>query len=228
MIPLRDELPSRRRPYVTIALICANVLVFFFQSSQGREFTAGLAAVPALVTGQPGIDILQPIPPALTLLTSMFLHGGLLHLGGNMLYLWIFGDNVEDVMGGFRFLLCDLLTGLAAAMAHTLMMPHSEIPMVGASGAISGVLGAYFIMFPRSRVLTLFFLFYFIQVIRVPAVFFLGLWIAWQIFYGAASLSQKGGGVAWFAHIGGFAAGVPLVFLLRKKDRLLWYRRLPR
>jgi len=229
MLPLRDELPFRRKPYLTVGLIAVNVLVFFYQMSLGlegmRAFVGGMGAVPAVITHQPGVAIVQSVPAYLTIVTSMFLHGGLMHLGGNMLFLWIFGNNVEDVMGRGRFLIFYLICGAAAALGHIMLQPASEVPMVGASGAISGVLGAYLVMFPRSRIVTLFFFFFLIQVIKVPAIFFLGIWIILQFLYGTLSLGVKGGGgVAWFAHVGGFLAGVILVYPFRREDRLKWYR----
>jgi membrane associated rhomboid family serine protease len=229
MIPLRDELPFRSKPYLTVSLIAVNILVFLYQMSLGldgmRTFVAGLGAIPAVITGQPGVSIVQPVPAYLTMITSMFLHGGLMHLGGNMLFLWIFGNNVEDVMGRGRFLIFYLVCGVAAALGHIILQPASQVPMVGASGAISGVLGAYLIMFPRSRIVTLLFFFFVIQVVKVPALFFLGFWIILQFISGTLSLGMQGqGGVAWFAHVGGFLAGVTLVFPFRREERLRWYR----
>jgi len=158
-----------------------------------------------------------PVP--LTLFTSMFLHGGILHIGGNMLYLWIFGDNVEDAMGGVRFLIFYLLCGVIAAMTHIALDPNSLTPMIGASGAISGVLGAYLLLYPRAKVLTLITFFYFIRIIKLPALFILSFWIVIQLLSGTLSMSvnTNHGGVAWFAHIGGFFAGVFLVYIFKKK-----------
>lgn len=227
MIPLRDELPSSRRPVVVPVLIAVDVAIFLYQWSLGpalgERFVYAFGAVPALVTGAAEAPV--PVPPGLTVLTSMFLHGGWLHLGGNMLYLWIFGDNVEDVMGRWRFLAFYLLSGVAAAWAHILSSPASTIPMVGASGAISGVLGAYLVLFPHSRIITLLFLGFLAQTVRVPALFFLAFWFILQFLSGSVSAGAQGGGVAWFAHVGGFLAGMALVFPFRRAERLAWYRR---
>jgi membrane associated rhomboid family serine protease len=164
-----------------------------------------------------------PLPLWITLFSSMFLHGGLLHLLGNMLYLWIFGDNVEDAMGHVRFLLFYLLCGAAAAFAQIAIGPNSGVPLIGASGAIAGVLAAYFMLFPHSRVLTLIPVFFFVRLVAVPAVLLLGIWFILQVISGAGSLGQATG-VAWFAHIGGFVAGVLLVFLFRRRGVpvILW------
>jgi membrane associated rhomboid family serine protease len=165
-----------------------------------------------------GVDLPPtiPIPVFLTLFTSMFLHGGFVHLLGNMLYLWIFGDNVEDAMGHVRFLLFYLLCGVVAALAQVAINPGSAIPQIGASGAIAGVLAAYFMLFPYSRVLTLIPIFFFLRLVAVPAVFLLGFWFILQVISGAGSLGAAGG-VAWFAHIGGFLAGGLLVFVFRRR-----------
>jgi membrane associated rhomboid family serine protease len=166
-----------------------------------------------------GVDLppTLPIPIWLTLLTSMFLHGGLLHLLGNMLYLWIFGDNIEDAMGPLRFLLFYLLCGVIASLSQIAIDPGSSIPSIGASGAIAGVLAAYFMLFPHSRVLTLIPIFFFLRLISIPAVVLLGFWFVLQVISGAGSLGSEGG-VAWFAHIGGFVAGAILVFPFRRKS----------
>lgn len=165
-----------------------------------------------------GVDLPPtiPIPVFLTLFTSMFLHGGLVHLLGNMLYLWIFGDNVEDAMGHVKFLLFYLLCGVVAAFAQVAINPGSAVPQIGASGAIAGVLAAYFMLFPYSRVLTLVPIFFFLRLVAVPAVFLLGFWFILQVISGAGSLGSAGG-VAWFAHIGGFLAGGLLVFMFRRR-----------
>lgn len=164
-----------------------------------------------------------PLPIWVTLFTSMFLHGGLLHVLGNMLYLWIFGDNVEDAMGHARFFIFYLACGVAAAFAQMAVAPHSPVPQIGASGAIAGVLAAYFMLFPYARVLTLIPIFFFIRLIAIPAVFFLGFWFIFQVISGAGALGSEGG-VAWFAHIGGFIAGGILVFLFRRRGVpvILW------
>ena len=209
MIPLRDIIPSRTTPYVTISLISLNVLVFLYELSIGRAvdaFTLYFGLVPAAFSW-------------VTVFTSMFLHGGILHVAGNMLYLWIFGDNVEDRMGHGRFLVFYLLCGVAAALAQTITAPDSVVPMVGASGAIAGVMGAYFVLYPQSRVLTLL-PWIFIQVVEMPAIFLLGFWFLMQLFSAGAiavTSSSHGGGVAFMAHVAGFVTGVIGVFAFRKK-----------
>jgi membrane associated rhomboid family serine protease len=225
MIPLRDDLPSRGFPLVTILLIAVNLGVFIHQVSLGQtggaQFVYRYGAIPALVTGAARGDL--PVPPQATMLTAMFLHGGVLHVAGNMLYLWIFGDNVEDAMGRARFLVFYLLCGYAAAWGHIIVTPASEIPMIGASGAISGILGAYLVLFPRARVLTLVVFWFLVRTVRVPALLFLGFWFIMQFLMGAGG--GEGGGVAYGAHVGGFLAGFILVFLFRDRSRMRWYER---
>lgn len=211
MIPIRDVIPSRTTPFVTIALIVLNVLVFFSMppaSSPAYEiFIRDWGVTPADF----GLG---------AVLTSMFVHAGLGHLFSNLLFLWIFGDNVEDRMGHGRYLVFYLLCGLAAALLQTIVEAGSSIPMVGASGAIAGVLGAYLVLFPQSRVLTL----VFFTFLEIPAVFFLGIWFVVQLLSGLGSLAivRPGdlGGVAFWAHAGGFAAGAALVFLFRRPERM--------
>ena len=210
-IPLRDENPTSRWPVVTVLLLAVNVAVFVLQAAvpRGLELAAvRFGAVPYDVVHFRSLAGTAAFPPLLTLLTSMFLHGGLFHLLGNMLYLWIFGNNVEDRLGPFRFALFYLVCGVAAALTHILVQPGSRVPMIGASGAIAGVLGAYWLLFPRARVMTFVFLIFYIDVIPVPAGIVLGLWFVAQILS-----AGMGGGVAWFAHIGGFLAGLLFVRL---------------
>jgi membrane associated rhomboid family serine protease len=226
VIPLRDELPSRSFPLATVTLILVNIAAFLRQASvpahlQGA-FIDTYAAIPALISGQAGRA--DGFPPLLTILTSMFLHGGIIHLAGNMLFLWIFGDNVEDVMGRARFVLFYLLAGAAGAAVHVVIDPASVVPMVGASGAISGIMGAYIVLFPSARILTLVPLGFFSRVVHVPAMLFLGIWFLLQFLYAGASSGQRGG-VAWLAHVGGFVAGLALVGIFRNRARLDWYRR---
>ena len=210
MIPYKDVNPSSTYPYVTVGLITANVLVFLSQLSGGMyESVYAYGALPlSLVT----MEHLQTIHPGLTIFTSMFMHGGLLHLGGNMLYLWIFGDNVEDRMGHVGFALFYLAGGVFSAYAHALSQPASVVPMVGASGAIAAVLAAYVLMYPRAQVHTLIFLGVFIQVVRLPALIVIGFWAIIQFVSGLSSSTLVGsGGTAWFAHIGGFVFGLAVV-----------------
>ncbi len=223
MIPLHDDNPTRIRPVVTVSLIVVCTLVFLWEVSLGPRMEAAiqlLGAVPAYVTGQTAPQAAL-LPPWATLITAMFLHGGWMHLIGNMLYLWIFGNNVEDAMGHGRFLLFYLLCGLAASLAHVLLDPRSPIPMVGASGAISGVLGAYLLLYPFARVLVAIPLGFFIYTFWLPAAVVLGLWFLIQI-AGSLSAPTGQGGVAWMAHLGGFVAGMVLVLPFKRKDVSLW------
>ena len=228
MIPLRDDIPTETFPFVTIFLIGLNSVLFVYQLSLGEaagDLAAAFGAVPAEITRGIELTPALPLPPELTLFTSMFLHGGLLHLGGNMIFLWIFGNNVEDSVGHLRFLLFYLLCGLVAAGAHIVFNPESRLPMIGASGAVSGVLSAYFLLYPRARVLTLILIGFFIQTVLVPAAFFIGLWFFIQFVAGWSSLGSQKGGVAWFAHVGGFLAGIPLLLLFKKRKVRLFSRR---
>ncbi|HZI79511.1 MAG TPA: rhomboid family intramembrane serine protease [Vicinamibacterales bacterium] len=212
MIPLRDVIPSRTTPVVTTTLIAINLVVFVYQWSLGQDdgtrFIFDWGLVPAYFSW-------------VTVLSSMFLHGGFLHAGGNMLYLWIFGDNVEDRLGHGRFVAFYLLCGVAAALAQTFVSPSSGVPMVGASGAVAGVMGAYFVMYPHSRIVTLI-PFIFLQVIEVPAVFFLGIWFLMQFLSGVGSIAQVEagtGGIAFWAHVAGFVAGVVGGWVLQRPER---------
>lgn len=219
-IPLKDENPTYRFPYVTVFFIILNVLVFLYQlfSGQGLQyFVYKMGAIPYEITHFTTLPGPPRVSPALSLVTSMFLHGGLFHLFGNMLYLWIFGNNIEDFLGPVRFVLFYLLSGLGASLTHILLHPNSQIPMIGASGAIAGVLGAYLILYPGARVLTLVFLFFFIRIIPIPAAIILGFWFLLQVFN-----IGLGGGVAWFAHIGGFLIGIGLIKIHTRKRRRIW------
>ena len=230
MFPLKDDLPAHRRPIVTVALIASCVLVFLWQikldGPAGAHALYSYGFIPAVLFGDAYLPAeLAVIPSAATLVTSMFLHGGLMHLAGNMLYLWVFGKNVEDSLGHGRFLVFYLLCGVAAAFAQALPDPASEIPMIGASGAISGVLGAYLILFPHARVHVIIpFGFMFLHTIR--AGWLLGFWFVFQLLSGL--IDQGEGGVAWWAHVGGFVAGMALVFVMRDRRRKLWPHRATR
>lgn len=223
MIPLKDENPTRTFPFLTILLIAVNILVYLYQVTLGSDastFIHSLAAIPWEITHFRNLETFPALPPALTLISSMFLHGGVLHLAGNMLFLWIFGNNIEDAVGHLRFVFFFGICGLAAGLLQVLMAPASQVPMVGASGAVSGVMGAYMVLYPRARVLTLVFVVFFIRIIRLPAYFFLIFWFAVQAlnaFLVPASPDQ--GGVAFFAHVGGFMAGVVLIKLFEKKKK---------
>ncbi len=220
MIPIRDDNPSELRPVVTVAIIVAATLVFLLQLSfgpeRGEQVVHSLGLTPAVLFGTQQLPAgLVTVPAVLTVLTSMFLHGGWMHLIGNMLYLWIFGDNVEDAMGHARFLLFYLLCGVVAAMSQALPDPGSNVPMVGASGAISGVLGAYVMLYPRARVLVLIPIGFIVQLVRWPAGVVLLLWFGLQ-FVSSLLAAPGSGGVAFRAHIGGFLAGVILVGLFKR------------
>jgi membrane associated rhomboid family serine protease len=219
MIPIRDDNPAERPPVVTRAIIVLCVLVFLWQLSlgpSGQQAAAyALGLVPAVLTGAAVLDPgLHLVPAPLTLVTSMFLHGDGLHLGGNLLYLWIFGNNVEDRLGHVRFALFYLLAGLAAAGLQILPAPASTVPMIGASGAISGVLGAYLVFFPRARVLVLIPL-GLVPLLYLPAAWLLGFWLVMQL-ANAFMTSGGEGGVAWWAHVGGFLAGMFMALPLRR------------
>lgn len=222
MFPLRDDNPSRSTPVVTRVLIALNVAAFLFQVALGSELRGFLLAwgfVPERLTaGLTGSGSLQPV--LLTMVSSMFLHGGWLHLLGNMWYLWIFGDNIEDRLGRGRFLVFYLAAGFVSALVHGLLNPWSQLPTVGASGAVAGVLGAYALAFPRARIVTLLPLVVVFHVVSLPAMLVLGLWFVFQFLSGAFSAAGGGaGGVAWWAHIGGFAFGWLVMSRLARPKR---------
>ncbi len=219
MIPLKDYNPAHRPPIVTVGLIAICVVVYLWEILQGpvgyQRIVYSLGMIPAVLTGEAHLPPeLEWVPPAVTPITAMFLHGSLMHLLGNMLYLWIFGNNVEDRLGHGGFLLFYLGCGLAAAAAQILPAPDSEIPMIGASGAISGVLGAYLVFFPRARVLVLVPI-GFVFVYTLPASLLLGFWFLFQILSAVAAPADAGG-VAWWAHVGGFVVGAAVALPLRR------------
>jgi membrane associated rhomboid family serine protease len=203
---------------VVYALVIINVMVFMYNGSIGRGTLnplAQFALVPAELTAGRHVGALPQVSPWVTIFTSMFIHANLLHIGGNLLYLWIFGNNIEDRLGHVKFLLFYLATGAAAAAAQIAVAPHSTVPMVGASGAIAGVLGAYLILFPQARIITLMFVFLFVQVVALPASIVLGFWIVLQVLNTLISSGgMPGGGVAYAAHVGGFVAGLILIRLM--------------
>lgn len=220
MIPLHDDNPTEITPIMTIAFIVACVLVFFYQVSlpprSGEMFVYQYGAIPAVIFGSAELpQQLVALPAYGTLVSSMFLHGGWMHLIGNMLYLWIFGNNVEDVMGHIKFIIFYVLCGILAALSHAVIDPGSAVPMVGASGAISGILGAYILLYPHARVLLLIPLGFFMHTVYVPAGVVLGLWFLMQLLSGGLSLGHEGAGIAFFAHIGGFIAGMVLIGLFK-------------
>jgi membrane associated rhomboid family serine protease len=229
MIPLKDNIPSSRTPVITIGLIVINVLVYLNQLTlpprAAVRFVYLYGLIPLEISSG-DLMVPHPVPLYGTILTSMFVHGGLFHLAGNMLYLWIFGDNVEDSLGRVRYLLFYLLSGVGAAAAQILSDPHSKIPMVGASGAISGVLGAYLLLYPHARVVTLVFFGWLVRVIEIRALVVLGFWIVVQLVSGLLTWGAQVGGVAWFAHVGGFVAGLVMVLPLRRREaQSEWERR---
>jgi membrane associated rhomboid family serine protease len=240
VFPLKDSIGTRRTPVVTIALIIANVVVFLLSIRHGGSIWSGpdnatvvhYGAIPYEFThpGQEcdlvargiacGANIDNQPPTWFTALSSMFMHGGLLHIGGNMLFLWVFGNNVEDAMGRFRFILFYILGGLAAMALQTAVDPNAAVPSVGASGAVAAVLGGYLLLYPRARVLTLVFLVVFFTFIQIPAMFFLLIWFGQQVLFGYLNYADPtggGGGVAYFAHIGGFVFGVAAVKLFANR-----------
>ncbi len=217
MIPLRDSTRSRSSPIIVYLIIAACVAAFLYTEGLGSDrarmvFFAIYGAIPRAITQ-------GPWPAAwLGLLTSMFLHGGWLHLGGNMLYLWVFGDNVEDAMGHGRFVVFYLLTGVVAALVHVATQPASAVPLIGASGAIAGVLGAYLVLYPGARVLSLVVIFIFIRLVELPAVLVLSLWFLLQLYEGIGTLGAAGvATVAFWAHVGGFIAGAAMVPLFARR-----------
>jgi rhomboid family protein len=211
VFPISDVIPSRTTPYVTIAIIAVNALAFLYELQLGtrdlRVFTVAFGVVPASFAW-------------VTVLTSMFLHSGWMHFLGNMLYLWIFGDNVEDRFGHVPYLFFYLFSGAAASLGQVAINPDSTIPMIGASGAIAGVMGAYFVLYPRSRVLTAVFILIFMDLVEIPAIFFLGIWFVMQLFSGVGSLGSHtaDGGVAFWAHITGFAVGLAAAGIQRARE----------
>jgi membrane associated rhomboid family serine protease len=225
VVPLRDNNPTKITPYVTYTLIAINIAVFLYEISltppELNGFFHLFAVVPEELTRSwQGYDIGQPVPETLTLVTSQFLHGGFLHVAGNMLFLWIFGNNVEEQLGRVKYISFYLACGVLASLSQWFFSAQSEIPSLGASGAIAGVMGAYILRFPTAEVLTLIPLGFFITTFRIPAVFFLGFWFVQQALYGIASLEapanigMEGGGVAYWAHAGGFVFGAILAPML--------------
>ena len=248
MFPLKDNIPTDRTAFVTIALIAINVIVYFFLQSKGAILggpsdtgVVDYGAIPYEVThpgkecaiagqdivceGQPGVEGTAPDQPPtmLTLFSSMFMHGSILHLLGNMLFLWIFGNNVEDSMGRVKFIAFYLLGGLAALAGQIIIEPNAAVPTIGASGAVAAVLGGYILLYPRARVVTVIFIVFFFTILELPAMLILGFWFLQQVAFGYFDLANPaggGGGVAYFAHIGGFLFGLAAIklFASRQKD----------
>ena len=220
MIPIRDKNPSGTFPYITVGIIVINVLIFLYELSLDSglgEFIMKYAVLPLKIKHYSQDPDLTFTSISFPFVSSMFLHGGFIHLIGNMWYLWIFGDNIEDKLGHFKFFGFYILCGIIASSVHVLFNSQSDIPCIGASGAIAGVLGAYMVTFPYARIVTVIPLFVFLQVIELPAMVVLGFWFVIQFFNGATSItaSTSGAGVAWWAHIGGFAAGIIIFYIIR-------------
>ena len=220
MIPLRDDNPTSIPPIVTVLLIATCTIVFIWELSLGNAQKSAIyafGAIPAVLFGYDQLPThLALVPSWMTAITSMFLHGGWMHLIGNMLFLWIFGNNIEDAMGHFRFVIFYIVCGLAALLANALPDMHSSIPMIGASGAISGVLGAYALLYPHARVQVFIPAGFISQAVWLPAFVVLGLWFVLQIVSQIFTTSHQGGGIAWGAHIGGFIAGMILISFFKK------------
>jgi membrane associated rhomboid family serine protease len=217
MFPIRDTQPSYSRPVVTIVIIVINILVFLFEFSLDEDTRNAFITAYGLVPDQFHV---------INIFTAMFLHGGWLHVLGNMWFLWIFGDNIEDILGHWKYLVFYLACGVAAAMTQYFFSPYSRVPMVGASGAIAGVMGAYMLKFPRARILTIAIIFFFITRFEVPAWLMLIYWFAIQLFNGVGTIGvtqANQGGTAFFAHVGGFVAGMALINLMGPRER--FYRR---
>ncbi|MCD6161606.1 MAG: rhomboid family intramembrane serine protease [candidate division Zixibacteria bacterium] len=219
MIPLRVENPSSKFPFITIIIILSNVAVYTYQLSLGSSeqlFIWKYGAIAKSLTSFVPVHPASTLFPPLTLITSMFLHGSILHLAGNMLFFWVFGENIEDKLGHIKFIIFYLLCGVASLIVQVVSMPSAELPIIGASGAIAGIMGAYFLRFPRTKVITLIVVIFIIRTVKIPAVVFLGFWFIFQILVGAPTLGSTGGGVAYFAHIGGFVSGMIFFAILEK------------
>ena len=225
MIPLKDDNPTYSKPVITYAILGICVLVFILQISsasyQSGKLFYSYGLIPAVLTGHKQLPAeIAMIAPELTLITSMFMHGGFMHLIGNMLYLWIFADNIEDELGPVKFICFYLLSGIAAALTQVFLNTESTIPMIGASGAIGGVLGAYIVNHPKAKVIVLIPLGFFSQIVKIPALYVLGFWFILQ-FINSSLSSSEGGGVAYGAHIGGFIFGVVAILFFNKKNKPL-------
>jgi len=227
VIPLRDSVRPRTTPFVNWIIIALNLYIFIREvmlpPGQLNEVYYTLGVIPASVT-QLFLDGSAMGTVIITFFTAMFLHGGWMHVLGNMLFLWVFGDNVEDRLGHFKFLLFYLATGIVGAIAHIMSDPFSEVPIIGASGAIAGVLGAYFVTFPRARVLTLLPIIIFFTIVEIPAVVFLAFWFVLQLFNGTASLGGSANPVAWWAHVGGFLSGIVLIKIMAPGRKHIYNR----
>ena len=223
MIPYKDDNPINITPFSTIVIISLNMLVFIMQVMSGEDSKSIVYSYGAIPHNLISFQSNQPIPPALTVLTSMFMHGGLFHLAWNMLYFWIFGNNIEERLGHVRFIIFYLFCGVVAAFSHALLSPGSTVPMIGASGAIAGMLGAYILLFPMAKVHTLVFLGFYITVIKIPALIVIGFWAIIQVVSGLISQGNAAqGGIAFFAHVGGFVAGLSTIKLWQPRRSSKW------
>ncbi len=223
MIPYKDDNPTRTFPFVTILIIAINIFVFLFEITHPlgmKTITYSFGAIPHNILR---FETNQPVHPAITVFTSMFMHGGIFHLAGNMLYLWIFGNNIEDRLGHLRFIIFYILCGIVAAYAHAFTNSDSTIPMIGASGAVSGILGAYLYLFPRAGIYTIIFLGFFVTTVKIPALIVISFWAIIQFINSIISSTvREAGGVAWFAHLGGFLAGLLTIKLWLPRRSKLW------
>lgn len=221
MIPLKDENPKKNLPFINFIFIIANIAVFIYQPSSEqllRAFFNTYGLIPTKLIAILQNEFQQILLIMRSLFSSLFLHADFMHLAGNILFLWIFGDNIEYTIGHFNYIIFYLLCGVAATLVQVFIEPQSSLPIIGASGAISGVLGAYIIKYPKNKVTTLFIIIIFIKIVKIRAVYLLGIWFAYQLLQGYFSLGQESmGGIAWFAHIGGFIFGLILVNILQKR-----------
>jgi len=216
MIPLKDEIKSYTKPVITYIILGINIFVYVYEFSLGtykENFIYQFGTIPYDLFNPAGIN------SYLTIFSSMFIHANFIHILGNMLFLWVFADNVEDRLGHIKFIIFYLICGIAAVFLHSITTPNSKIPMVGASGAISGIMGAYVVFFPRARILSIIPLGFFFRIAYLPSPFFIGIWFLYQFLLGLVSISIKGGGVAYFAHIGGFIAGFLFALPFKKSNR---------
>jgi membrane associated rhomboid family serine protease len=222
MIPLTDENPTDTIPIINIFLIITNISVFIYQNyfvpGGAQPLFLKLGFIPYELTHLVDINPKNLVPLPLTIFTAMFMHGGWLHLLSNMLYLWIFGDNIEDILGHVKYLVFYIVCGISATLIHGFINIDSQIPTIGASGAIAGVLGAYMLLYPRARIKTLLIIIFFVKIVYIPAIIILGFWILIQVISGFAEYGLRtGSGIAWFAHIGGFIAGMALIAIIKKR-----------
>jgi len=223
MIPYKDDNPIHIIPFSTILIISLNMLVFIMQLLSGEDSRSIVYSYGAIPQNIIGFQSNQPIPASLTIFTSMFMHGGVFHIAWNMLYFWIFGNNIEERLGHIRFILFYLFCGVVAALSHILLSPDSNVPMIGASGAVSGMLGAYILLFPTSQVRTIVLLGFYVTVVRIPALIVIGIWAIIQVVSGLLSQGNAAqGGIAFFAHVGGFVAGLFTIKLWQPRRANKW------